>query len=73
MFTENQYYFRVDNDEKPVALFRLRPPFLAEHWFEGKWQHSDRLLVYLRDGFVDLDRCSIEDAKAFKPEAFEEQ
>jgi hypothetical protein len=50
----------------------LRPPFLAEHWFEGKWQHSDQLLVWLRDGYVDLDRCSIEQAKAFKPEAFEE-
>lgn len=71
MFTEDQYYFRVDNDEKPVTLFRLRPPFLAEQWFEGKWQKSDRLLVYLRDGFVDLDLCSIEDARAFKPEAFE--
>lgn len=71
MFTEDQYYFRVDNEVKPVALFRMRPPFLAEQWFEGKWQKSDQLLVCLRDGFVDLDRCSIEDARAFKPEAFE--
>jgi hypothetical protein len=71
MFTEDQYYFRVDNDAKPVSLYRLRPPFLAEQWLEGKWQHSDRLLVWLRDGHVDLDRCSIEEAKAFKPEAFD--
>jgi hypothetical protein len=73
MFTEDQYYFRVDNDEKPVALYRMRPPFIPEQWFEGKWQHSDRLLVWLRDGYIDLDFCSIEQAKAFKPEAFEQE
>ena len=72
MNKEDIYFFRVDNDVKPVFLYRLRVGFLAEEWFEGKWQHSDQLLVYLRDGFVDLDRCSIEQAKAFKPEAFEE-
>jgi hypothetical protein len=73
MFTEDQYYFRVDNNEKPVALYRMRPPFIPEQWFEGKWQHSDRLLVWLRDGYIDLDLCSIEQAKAFKPEAFEQE
>ena len=72
MNKEDRYFFRVDNDVKPVFLYRLKVGFLAEEWFEGKWQHSDQLLVYLRDGFVDLDRCSIEQAKAFKPEAFEE-
>jgi hypothetical protein len=69
--TEDRYFFKVDRNQKPVALYRLRHPFLAEQWFQGRWQHSDRLLVYLRDGEIDLDRCSEEAAREFRPEAFE--
>ena len=72
MNKENRYFFKVDNEDKPVFLFRMKDGFLAQEWFEGKWQHSDRLLDLMDKGFVDLDRCSIEQAKAFKPEAFEE-
>ncbi len=70
MDTEDRYFFKVDRNQKPVALYRLRHPFLAEQWFQGRWQHSDRLLVYLRDGEIDLDRCSEEAARDFRPEAF---
>jgi hypothetical protein len=73
MIEETRYFFRVNNEEKPVALFRLRKPFLAEQWTNVRWEQSDLLLVYLRDGFVDLDDTSIEEAKKFAPEAFNEQ
>jgi hypothetical protein len=72
MLKEDKYFFRVD-DEGPVSLYRLKVPFLAQQWFEGEWVHSDRLLVWLRDGYIDLDETSIEEAKKFRPEAFKQE
>ena len=73
MNEEDRYFFKVDNEEKPVFLFRMKEWFLAQEWFEGKWQHSDRLLDLMDKGFVDIDPCSEAAAKEFKPEAFENQ
>ena len=73
MSKENRYFFKVDNEDKPVFLFRMKEGFLAQEWFEGKWQHSNRLLDLMDKGFVDLDPCSEEAAREFRPEAFENE
>ena len=67
----SKYFIRVDNEDKPVALFRLDEPFSPKLWTSGSWQYSERLIDYLEDGFVDLEEVSEEEAKDFKPEAFE--
>jgi hypothetical protein len=73
MNKEDRYFFKVDNEDKPVFLFRMKEGFLAQEWFEGRWQHSDRLLDLMDKGFVDIDPCSEVAAREFKPEAFENQ
>jgi hypothetical protein len=73
MIKKDKYFFRVDDDLTPLFLYRLKVGFIAQEWYEGKWQHSDELLVFLRDGYVDLDETSIEEAKKFRPEAFEQE
>jgi hypothetical protein len=73
MIEKTKYFFRVNNEEKPVSLYRLREPFMAEQWNSVQWEKSERLLMWLRDGYVDLDDTSIEEAKKFAPEAFKEQ
>ena len=70
MNEENRYFFKVDNEDKPVFLFRMKEGFLAQEWFEGKWQHSDQLLDLMDKGFVDIDPCLEAAAREFKPEAF---
>ena len=68
----DRFFFKVTNDDRPVALFRMHEGFLAHEWFQGKWQHSDRLLDLMDKGFVDLDPCSQEAAREFRPEAIED-
>jgi hypothetical protein len=70
MIKEDKYYFRVDNSGKPLSLYRLRAPFLPEQWNSVSWEKSERLLTWLRDGYVDLDEVSLDEAKKFAPEAF---
>jgi len=66
----DRFFFQVANDDRPLALFRMHEGFLAQEWREGKWQYSDRLLDLMDKGFVDLDPCSEEAAREFRPEAF---
>ena len=73
MNKEDRYFFKVDNEDNPVFLFRMKEGFLAQEWFEGRWQYSDRLLDLMDKGFVDIDPCSEAAAREFKPEAFENQ
>jgi hypothetical protein len=72
MEKKDRFFFKVANDDTPVALFRMHQGFLAQEWYEGKWEHSDRLWDLMQKGFVDLDPCSEEAARAFRPEAFED-
>lgn len=69
----DRYFFRIDRDEKPSALFRLREPFIPEIWLNSQWSPSERLLQYLQDGFVDLDEVSESKAKLLWPDAFESE
>ncbi len=66
----NRYFFQVDNDEAPIALFKLEQPFTPKVWSKGEWVPSDSLINYLRDGFIDLEEVSEDEAKKLKPEAF---
>ena len=70
MTRKDRFFFKVANDDTPVALFRMHQGAFAQEWFEGKWEHSDRLWDLMQKGFVDLDPCSEEAARDFRPEAF---
>ena len=72
MANKDRHFFKVANDDRPVSLFRMHEGFLAQEWVQGKWQHSDRLLDLMDKGFVDLNPCSEEAAREFRPEAFED-
>jgi hypothetical protein len=63
-----RYFIKVDNDNEPVAAYRLidMPDVYAEElWLNGEWTPTTRLVKYLIDGEASLDEVTKEEADAF--------
>jgi hypothetical protein len=71
-----RYFVRVNNQNQPVALYRLdldTPKTISEQlWLNGSWTPSERIVEVLTQGSSDYDEITVEIAKQIFPEAFEE-
>jgi hypothetical protein len=71
-----RYFVRVNNQNQPVALYRLdldTPKTISEQlWLNGSWAPSERIVEVLTQGSSDYDEITLEIAKQIFPEAFEE-
>jgi hypothetical protein len=71
-----RYFVRVNNQNQPVALYRLdldTPKTISEQlWLNGSWTPSERIVGVLTQGSSDYDEITLEIAKQIFPEAFEE-
>ena len=71
-----RYFVRVDNQNQPVALYRLdldTPKTISEQlWANGSWTPSERIVEVLTQGSSDYDEITVEIAKQIFPEAFVE-
>jgi hypothetical protein len=71
-----RYFVRVNNQNQPVALYRLdldNPKTISEQlWLNNSWSDSERIVEVLTQGSSDYDEISPEIAKEIFPEAFDE-
>ena len=71
-----RYFVRVNNQNQPVALYRLdldTPKTISEQlWLNNSWSDSERIVEVLTQGSSDYDEITVEIAKQIFPEAFEE-
>jgi len=71
-----RYFVRVNNQNQPVALYRLDlddPKTISEQlWLNNSWSDSERIVEVLTQGSSDYDEISPEIAKEIFPEAFDE-
>jgi len=71
-----RYFVRVNNENKPVRLFRFNldiPNSISEErWDDNKWEISDQIVEALVEGSMDYDEIDEKMAKKLYPNAFEE-
>jgi hypothetical protein len=70
-----KYYFRLDslNDNKPLTLYYVNYSDYSEKRFDYKtqtWVPSDKVYYAVISGDMDYEQVTLEEAKAFAPEAF---
>jgi hypothetical protein len=70
-----RYFVRVDNENKPVMLYRLNldiPNSISEEsWDDNEWKISDRIVEALVEGSIDYDEIDENMAEKLYPNAFE--